>query len=560
VCLVPLPADAASPLKTKIVFDIAAGQDYSRHWSLDATSVPPVSARGRLLYFKPLTGSWVGAPYRTVTVLRGTPESGVAPSTWKVRTDPNGYFRVTMAYADKYEVKYLGTSAHAGCSATRYRRDVVDMERTTTVCEDRNDASSNRLTVTTDYRYNPYVAQENGHVSLWSTLGVKDSAGKVTVLHEGEVDMPSRPFTGSARCTYSVVIPADTFVADKPVFVSKVTYPGRYSFSSEGPADAPILSMFGPRPPANLWRPPADSVPTTGTYVYLKSDIGDYVGAGRTYLYGPSNSYITVRSTGGRASVRVDGSDWWNGEFKLPATYGRVKPGYYNNLTRYPFHDPAIGGLSWSGNGRGSNTLTGWFVVDNATYIGDVLTELDLRFEQHSEGKVPALRGEIHWVSTNPPVPPGPTNPVPDTLWQAPLASMPETSAYVYLDSDEGDYIGQGLEYLYTPADSIGVSESNKTLNVSVGGWSGQFALPEAENRFEPGYYGYLTRVPFHDRAQGGLSWSGNGRGSNTLTGWYVVDDVTYTDGVLTAIDLRFEQHSEGRGPALHGYVHWTAP
>jgi len=48
------------------------------------------------------------------------------------------------------------------------------------------------------------------------------------------------------------------------------------------------------------------------------------------------------------------------------------------------------------------------------------------------------------------------------------------------------------------------------------------------------------------------------GRGCNTLTGWFVVDSVTYNEIALTAIDLRFEQHCEGDLPALHGEIHWV--
>ena len=47
--------------------------------------------------------------------------------------------------------------------------------------------------------------------------------------------------------------------------------------------------------------------------------------------------------------------------------------------------------------------------------------------------------------------------------------------------------------------------------------------------------------------------------GSNTLTGWFAIDNVTYVNGAVTAIDLRFELHSEGGTPALHGAIHWTA-
>jgi hypothetical protein len=55
----------------------------------------------------------------------------------------------------------------------------------------------------------------------------------------------------------------------------------------------------------------------------------------------------------------------------------------------------------------------------------------------------------------------------------------------------------------------------------------------------------------------GGLSWSGQGRGCNTLSGWFIIDNVTYSGVTLSSIDLRFEQRCEVTGPALHGKIHW---
>ena len=80
---------------------------------------------------------------------------------------------------------------------------------------------------------------------------------------------------------------------------------------------------------------------------------------------------------------------------RLPGQTGTVQllPGYYGNLERYPFHNPAHGGLSWSGQGRGCNTLTGWFVVDSVAYNSGILSAIDLRFEQHCEGGTAALHG-----------------------------------------------------------------------------------------------------------------------------------------------------------------------
>ncbi|HEX8904376.1 MAG TPA: hypothetical protein VF771_06010, partial [Longimicrobiaceae bacterium] len=310
--------------------------------------------------------------------------------------------------------------------------------------------------------------------------------------------------------------------------------------------------------PTGLWQPPAASLPTSGNYVYLKSDPGDYIGAGQTYLYTPRDFFITVGASGGRATVSVDG---WAGNFQAMSTLAQLEPGYYGNLTRWPFHNPAKGGLDWSGQGRGCNTLTGWFAVDNVTWVGGTLTAIDIRFEQHCEGATAALHGAIHWRADDTTQPAPPVYPVPAGLWQPPAGSLPAAGNYVYLQSDAGDYIGQGQTYLYAPPSAIvGLTASGGHVGVSVGDWFGDFQAMATLTQMQPGYYGDLKRYPFHNPAKGGLDWFGQGRGCNTLTGWFAVDSITWNGSTLTALDLRFEQHCEGFTPALRGAIHWRAP
>ena len=159
------------------------------------------------------------------------------------------------------------------------------------------------------------------------------------------------------------------------------------------PFPGPVLPI-----PNTLWQPPAGSVPASGNYVYLDSDAGDYIGQGQKYLYTQANAAITVSASGGHLSVSVNGDEWWNGDFQTMNTLTTLQPGYYPDLQRYPFHNPTKGGLDWSGEGRGSNTLTGWFAIDSVTYVNGVVTAIDLRFELHSEGATPALHGAIHWT------------------------------------------------------------------------------------------------------------------------------------------------------------------
>jgi len=317
--------------------------------------------------------------------------------------------------------------------------------------------------------------------------------------------------------------------------------------------------------PSGLWAPAPGTTPASNNYVYLESQPGDYIGAGQVRTYTQADAVLTLTRSTRLLHVGVSGDQGWSGDFAAMSSIADLQPGYYPNLRRYPFHNPVRGGLAWSGEGRGCNTLTGWFAIDAITITAGVLVAADVRFEQHCEGGVPALRGKIHYSNTDTSTPPGPVNPPPSNLWRPSLGALPTTGNYVYLQSTFGDYIGGGQTRTYTPANAtLNVSGSGARLSVSVNGatwWSGDFVGMNSIPRLKVGYYPNLKRFPFHNPAKGGLSWSGDGRGCNTLTGWFVVNAVTYdAGGTLKAIDLRFEQHCEGTGPALYGKVHWTAP
>ena len=144
--------------------------------------------------------------------------------------------------------------------------------------------------------------------------------------------------------------------------------------------------------------------------ISLQSDPGDYIGGGQSYTYTQANALLDVDADGGKFSIVVEGDELWAGNFQSPSGINQLQPGTYSNLQRYPFHDPAKGGLSWSGDGRGCNTLSGWFAVDSVTYTGTELTSILLRFEQHCEGSAPALHGTIRWRFDDPTTAPGPTS------------------------------------------------------------------------------------------------------------------------------------------------------
>jgi hypothetical protein len=218
--------------------------------------------------------------------------------------------------------------------------------------------------------------------------------------------------------------------------------------------------------------------------------------------------------------------------------------------------------MSWSGEARGCNTLTGSVTIDAVQYSNGIITSIDLHFEQHCEGMTPALRGTIHWSADDKTAPAGPVNPIPSTLWQPAAGATPASGNYVYLQSDAGDFIGQGATNTYTPANStITLSASSGRLTVGVAqgvaGWIGEFKAMESLSQVQQGYYPGVMRFPFHNPSKGGMSWEGNSRSCNTLTGWFAVDRITYSGNTVTGLDLRFEQHCDGNTPALRGKIHW---
>jgi hypothetical protein len=295
------------------------------------------------------------------------------------------------------------------------------------------------------------------------------------------------------------------------------------------------------------------------TSIELRSDRGDYVGAGRTYSYTQADAIISVHAEGGLLKVEVIGDEQWSGIFRLPGENSRLQTGAYANLQRYSLHDD-VGGLDWNGDGRGCASLLGSFAIDTVVNHARDLAPDVQHLEQQCNRAAPALRGSVHWRFDDPTTPPGPATPMPSGLWGP--AFTPGSDNYVYLMSDPGDYIGQGGSYTYG-LDQFVVLEGGGGVTIEVNGsqwWSGEFQAMIGVPQLRAGYYGDLRRFPFHNPAKGGLDWSGEGRGCNELVGWFAVDYVAYADGFLTALELRFEQRCEGADPSLRGAIRWSQP
>lgn len=154
--------------------------------------------------------------------------------------------------------------------------------------------------------------------------------------------------------------------------------------------------------------------PTRGsaltTYLDLRSEPGDYIGAGESHRYTLEDTVWEARADLGVMEPRhivislrpKDGSFrwWWNLDLAGPNN-GPLAVGTYNDARRWPFAG-AQPALSFSGTGRGCNTLTGSFVIrDMVLGAGGTLDRFFATFEQHCEGRSPALRGEIS-IAANP--------------------------------------------------------------------------------------------------------------------------------------------------------------
>jgi len=319
-------------------------------------------------------------------------------------------------------------------------------------------------------------------------------------------------------------------------------------------------------PPPGLWNLAAGIAPTSGNYVYIESDPGDTVGGGRTDLFTQANAVFNVEMFASTLGIAVNGDHSYNASFRPMTPLARPEPGYYAIPQQSAGGNPAVGTIQVGGI-FACGAAWGWYVIDSISFNGDVVTGVDLRFEQRCGIQTPAIRGKIHWRFNDPTQPAGPQNPPPAGLWAPPSGALPATGNVVYLESDVGDFVGQGLVRAYTPLNSVitvgggGFVTAGNRFQLTVDGeeeWTGFFQAMDSIPDLQPGYYGNLQGFPAGNPAFGGISWYGEGRACAGTAGWFVIDSVTYSGSVLDSIVMRFEQRC-GVAAALHGYIRWSA-
>ncbi|HOX21228.1 MAG TPA: hypothetical protein PLI70_09895 [Gemmatimonadales bacterium] len=155
------------------------------------------------------------------------------------------------------------------------------------------------------------------------------------------------------------------------------------------------------------------------------------------------------------------------------------------------------------------------------------------------------------------PAPAHPINPIPDNLWR-PIP--PVTGNWVLIQSESGDWVGQGRRWVITP-DSTPVFFPASTppgVVMIAHPWQASLAPMQSLAQLEKGYYPNVGRFP--SESHGGSDWGGDGRGCNEVSGWFAIDSIRYAGDTLMVLEVRAEQYCDGGTAPLHGAIHWRRP
>ncbi|HEV7223314.1 MAG TPA: hypothetical protein VGN42_11480, partial [Pirellulales bacterium] len=251
--------------------------------------------------------------------------------------------------------------------------------------------------------------------TISSNSGVYTVAGSHTYADEG-TDPVSVAIIDAADSTTAAVTSTATVGESDSLTPS----PGQFTVTGmEGMGVNANVALFAdPGYPTNAaadftstidWGDGATSAGTVSgpatTALDMFSQPGDWVGGGAAYHFTPATGSFFASSSANDSQISFSYSDpglnqWWDVELAAP-NGGTLVPGVYDNAARAAFHPPNQPGLEVSGDGRGSNTLTGSFTIMQAVYdaSGHVLS-FDATFVQHSEGAAAALTGEIKYKAS----------------------------------------------------------------------------------------------------------------------------------------------------------------
>ena len=326
------------------------------------------------------------------------------------------------------------------------------------------------------------------------------------------------------------------------------------------PQPAPVVPPEPYAIPTGMWRPASALLPASGNFIYTESDKDDWIGGGQSYTYTDTNALLTVMASGIGVKLYVKAVERWSGVIVLPNTLPALQVGYFKDVSQVS-NNPAGGVLDWGGEGRGC-AAKGWVVIDKVTIANNIVTELDLRFEQRCGISAAATRAYVHWTlaNANALVPASPS-PIPPEAWRADPSLLPESGTYVYLSGIQ-DANNNVRDRLYTRSTAVmWLSGYEGRMNLDIKGdqkWQVEFSTMDALKRLQVGYYPNLKYHDRHNPLVGGLVMRGESPPCYGMAGWAVIDAVTYTGNDVTSLDMRFEQTCNGLNPQ-RGQIRWRA-
>jgi hypothetical protein len=145
---------------------------------------------------------------------------------------------------------------------------------------------------------------------------------------------------------------------------------------------------------------------------------------------------------------------------------------------------------------------------------------------------------------------------------QVPLSGRGIQPGYTswQMHSQEGDYIGAGMEHYASPANtSIWARGDQRSIQVQVErklggsddwGWNAVFEPPRGQVLTAGVTYVGATRAAFHDPGVPGLEVYGQGRGCE-LTGWFHIRELTMEQGQVKSFAGTFSQGCIDYPPAI---------
>jgi len=283
---------------------------------------------------------------------------------------------------------------------------------------------------------------------------------------------------------------------------------------------------------AGLAAAPAALAETSYSFV---SETGDYIGQGQTRAYASADSTIAVSGNAQALQMSVSkGSDNWSIELSAPRGQ-RLQPGRYYFGERSSFRTGRSPGLDIGGNGRGCNRVWGSVYIQQIEYgANDAIAVLEATALQRCErDNAPQLSAKLRYNAQ-------------------PLS--------LSLDSDAGDYVGQGVRKDYAGDTSTFAVSGNDSYFIYTA--SGQrdswmaILRPPSGQTLRPGTYP-ITR--FGDAGTFGFDFGGNGRGCNRVSGTVTINavDVDPATRLVTGLSADFEQRCEAGSTALRGGIRY---